>query len=555
MNIEIPIMLGLLQNVAILLSFSMLYDYFWARTVKSKSLFSKAGIGVIVGSFGILLLLTPMKLQEGLLFDTRTILLSVSGLFLGPMVTLVAMLVVGVYRFLLGGPGVWMGIATIVMSSFIGIYWYKFRKVKFAKNQVKELVIMGYVVHFLMLLCVFLLDEELIKPTFKIMTLPVIVIYPIATVLMGLLMVKQRQNHENKKALQISEERWHFAIDGSGDGIWDWNPLTDEVFYSNRWKEMLGYNSDEISNTAEVWRSLLHPDDKERVLAELQKLMNAEIELYIVEERLRCRDGTYKWILGRGKVMKRNKEGLPERIIGTQTDIHKIKLIEGSLRLSQEQLKKYAIHLQSVREEERLLLAREIHDELGQTLVALKIDIGMFRQKVLKAFNGNINAEFLRNFDQLLELVNTTLNTTRKIMTDLRPEVLNLLGIVDAARLLVKNFSERYQIECKFSTNTELPELGEEQSLALYRIFQEALSNIARHSGANCACVMINDQNSEINVIISDNGKGFNTAEKRNDSYGLIGIRERVSLLDGNFEINSEKDKGTELSIVFKVKS
>ena len=554
MNFETPIMLGLLQNVAILLSFSMFYDYFWTRSLKFKSLLSKTGIGMIVGFFGVLLILTPWKLQEGLVFDTRSILLSISGMFLGPMVTFVAMVVVSAYRLILGGPGVWMGIATIISSSLVGVYWYKFRRRNFVDGQIKELAVMGVIVHLFMLFSALLLPVELILPTMNNIALPVLVIYPVATVLMGLLLIRQRQNQENREALKISEERWHFAIDGAGDGLWDWNPVTDEVFYSNRWKEMLGYNKDEIPNESEIWRNLLHPDDREKVINELQKLISGDTELYMVEERLRCKDGTYKWILGRGKVMSRNEAGKPVRCIGTHTDIHKIKIIEESLRLSQEQLKKYAMHLHSVREEERLLLAREIHDELGQTLVALKIDIGMFKQKVLKATDINLHGDFLLNFDQLLELVNVTLNTTRKIMTDLRPEVLNLLGIVDATKLLVKNFSERYKIDCKFTTNIEMPDLNEQQSLALYRILQEALNNVARHSEANCACIVMDMVGSILKVTISDNGKGFDpNADIKDDSYGLIGIRERVSLLEGVLDITSEKGKGTDIRISFKV--
>lgn len=556
MNFDMTIILGLLQNVAILLTFSMLYDYFWVRSPKLKSLLSKVGIGLIVGFYGVLLMLTPWTFIEGVLFDTRSVLLSISGLFFGPIVTFVAMIIVSIYRLMLGGPGVWMGIAVIVSSSLAGIYWYKLRKKSFAVNPTRELAIMGVIVHVIMLLCTTLLPENLFLQTIKNMFVPIMTIFPVATVLMGLLMLKQKQNEENKKALKISEERWHFAIDGAGDGLWDLKPKKNEVFYSNRWKEMLGYHNDDLPNLPEIWHDLLHSEDKDRVQKELNKLLKGEIELFIVEQRLRCKDGTYKWILGRGKVMKRDEAGMPVRCIGTHTDINKNKLLEESLRLSQEQLKKYAMHLNSAREEERLLLAREIHDELGQILVALKIDIGMFKQKVLKALGENIHEDFLRNFDQIIELVNAILNTTRRIMSDLRPEVLNLLGIVDATKLLVRNFNERYQIDCKFTTNYEIHELSNKQSLVLYRIFQEALSNIARHSGADCACIVMDRQGDVMWVTISDNGMGFNIVQDiKENSFGLIGMRERVSLLDGNLEISSEIGKGTEIRLSFNIGS
>ena len=124
-----------------------------------------------------------------------------------------------------------------------------------------------------------------------------------------------------EEALRESDARWRFALDGAGDGLWDWNVATGEVYYSRRWKSMLGYADDELGNTAAVWEQLVHPDDLAMSVAASAAHVRGETDNYVVEHRMRCRDGTWKWILARGKVLEWVAPGKPGRIIGTHTDI------------------------------------------------------------------------------------------------------------------------------------------------------------------------------------------------------------------------------------------
>lgn len=121
--------------------------------------------------------------------------------------------------------------------------------------------------------------------------------------------------------LRRSNERWQFALDGADDGLWDWNPQTDEVFFSSRWKSMLGYEEHEIGSTKEEWSGRVHPDDLPCCYHDLDQHFRGETPIYHNEHRIRCKDGTYKWILARGKVIERNDGGAPVRIIGTHTDM------------------------------------------------------------------------------------------------------------------------------------------------------------------------------------------------------------------------------------------
>lgn len=150
---------------------------------------------------------------------------------------------------------------------------------------------------------------------------------------------ERRQIHQN---LRESEKRWQFALEGSGDGVWDWNPQTGEIFYSKRWKEMLGYSDTEIGNTLNEWNSRIHPDDRTRVFAETENHLRGKISVYSSEYRMRAKDGTYRWVLDRGQVMSRDVEGQPLRVIGTHSDISDRKRVEDALRWQEALLRSMA---------------------------------------------------------------------------------------------------------------------------------------------------------------------------------------------------------------------
>lgn len=129
------------------------------------------------------------------------------------------------------------------------------------------------------------------------------------------------ERRQAEQALKESEFRWKFAIEGSGDGVWDWNISTDEVQYSKRWKEMLGYAEDDILPTNQEWVTRIHPEDQQYVAETMQAYLEGKAPIYVVEYRLQCKDQRYKWILGRGMVVSHSADGKPLRMIGTHTDI------------------------------------------------------------------------------------------------------------------------------------------------------------------------------------------------------------------------------------------
>jgi two-component system, cell cycle sensor histidine kinase and response regulator CckA len=147
-----------------------------------------------------------------------------------------------------------------------------------------------------------------------------------------------------EEALRVSEERWQFALEGAGEGGWDWNAQTNEVVFSRRWKEMLGFEEHEIGNSLEEWEKRVHPQDKERVYAEIEKHFSGQVPVYVSEHRVKCKDGTYKWILDRGKVITRTNDGKPLRVVGTHSDLTARKQAEEALRESEELFRSIVEH-------------------------------------------------------------------------------------------------------------------------------------------------------------------------------------------------------------------
>ncbi|MDD2996750.1 MAG: PAS domain S-box protein [Paludibacter sp.] len=237
--------------------------------------------------------------------------------------------------------------------------------------------------------------------------------------------------------------------------------------------------------------------------------------------------------------------------ISIKEDITDRKTAEIALENSKDLLRKFASHLQTVREEEKIAIAREIHDDLGQNLVALKIEAGLLKNKIKNTNSSNHLVEISDRFDKIIGLVERTIKAARSIMNGLRPELLELNGFVSAAATYIHEFEDRYQINCEFLPDIEGIDLNAQQSLTLFRILQESLSNIARHAKASNVTVKLRREADKLLLEISDNGIGFDLQQNsgRQDSYGMLGMKERVVLLGGELNIGSEIGKGTKVSV------
>ena len=225
------------------------------------------------------------------------------------------------------------------------------------------------------------------------------------------------------------------------------------------------------------------------------------------------------------------------------------KQAETDLRNSRDQLRALAAKLQSVREEERKLITRDIHDELGQALTGFKMDLAWMRNR-LQTDDASSRAQLLQKIAEMGALVDSTANTIRKLCTELRPGILDDLGLTAAIEWQAREFTKRTGIRCAVTTQAENLALDSNQTTAAFRIFQEILTNVARHAEASKVNVRLEATGKEIVLEASDNGRGIRDSEiDGTKSLGLVGMRERALLLGGALELRGVPGEGTTVTV------
>jgi signal transduction histidine kinase len=231
-------------------------------------------------------------------------------------------------------------------------------------------------------------------------------------------------------------------------------------------------------------------------------------------------------------------------------DITEHKRAEAEVQASREQMRALARHLQAVREEERTLIAREIHDELGGALTGLKIDVSLLTRAVLKIENETVRTSLLAGMDSMIKFTDATIQTVRRIAMELRPGVLDDLGLVAALEWQLKDFEKRTGIRCEFFPPVEDISLDADLSTALFRIFQEALTNVARHSGATEVRVRLRADADSPVLEVEDNGKGIEKEKTLSSkSLGLLGMRERAQIFGGLITVTGTPGIGTKVTV------
>lgn len=336
------------------------------------------------------------------------------------------------------------------------------------------------------------------------------------------------------------------AVEQSPNAICITNPDAIIEYVNPKTVSLTGYSNDELINqNARIFSSGEKPKEE---YAQMWKTIKSG-KIWLGELHNKKKNGELYWEFTTISPIF-DSNGQITHFLAIKEDITERKRIEMALHNSEMELRKFASHLQNVREEEKVALAREIHDELGQILVALKIEMGLLKQKVVKNNSFYSSDDILNRFDRLVSLIDKTIKTTRRIMNGLRPELLEMHGILDAIKAFISEFEVRHQISCNFKYDITDDEMNQQQQLALYRILQEALNNIAKHSKATLVTIQLIKVDNTLKFEIIDNGIGFDINNSgRPDSYGMIGMKERVVLLEGNLNITSEKGKGTTVSI------
>jgi len=220
------------------------------------------------------------------------------------------------------------------------------------------------------------------------------------------------------------------------------------------------------------------------------------------------------------------------------------------VQTSREQLQALTNHLQTVRESEQKRIALEIHDELGQSLTGLKMGVHWLNRQILEKGNDALDGEVSAKLDELLVMIDSTISSIRRIATELRPSILDDFGLIAAVEWQVKEFEKMAGIPCSLKSDTDDVNLDPVASTAVFRIFQETLTNVTRHAQASSVDVELNTDNGKFSLTVVDDGIGIDPNGLRHKhSLGLMGIRERAKLVGGSVEIVPSATGGTEVRL------
>jgi PAS domain S-box-containing protein len=477
-----------------------------------------------------------------------------------------------------------------------------------------------------------------------------------------------------RHALDELEARWRFALEGAEHGVFDWNLRAGSIYRSPHYLALLGYGPHEVDTGGPASEQLIHPDDRARA----RKLWNAcaagRVSQFAEEFRLVRKDGGTIPALLSGGVVVRDADGAPARVIGTVTDVSRLKAAEAQVRESEvrldaivqsamdaiitvdaeqrivlfndaatrmfgidarqaagaplerllperfrhahrghlerfgrtgetgrrmglqqtlwalradgtefpieasishatiagaqlfsvilrditqrlaaeaeiershEQLRELAGAMHEVREAERTRIARELHDELGQALTALKMDVDLLQSLIPPE-----RSDVIERTAAMRGLLDFTVQTTRRISADLRPLVLDDLGLRAAAEWLVQQLRQRAQLSCELWIDASLGDVEEPYASTIFRVMQESLTNIAKHAQASHAAIRLEREGDEAVLTVRDDGVGMDQRdESKPRSFGLRGIRERVLVLAGEVRIVSRPGGGTTLVV------
>lgn len=343
--------------------------------------------------------------------------------------------------------------------------------------------------------------------------------------------------------LKINELRLKEAQAITHISHWEVDLNSEAQIWSDEMYRILGLDKNEVSPTRELFMSLIHPGDFEELNTKISEayyyLKSSGANFRFIRPDGSIRHGRSEWRVEYDENQK------PARLYGIFQDITEAKEAEIELRNTNEELHTLSQHLQSVREEERIHIAREIHDELGQQLTGLKMNIAWLH-KTLKTANDLVKEKLAG----AIELIDETVKSVRRISASLRPSMLDDLGLLAALEWHSKEVEKRSEIKVNFEAPVQEPELSIAAATGIFRIFQELLTNAVRHANAHLINATLQLKGDVLLLVVADDGAGMDlSAGRAKKTLGLLGIKERTFLLGGKFDLQSQPGKGTVVTI------
>ena len=353
------------------------------------------------------------------------------------------------------------------------------------------------------------------------------------------------ERHRAEAALRENEERLRLALAASSQGLYDLDVQTGATVVSPEYARMLAYEPHELEETNARWLARLHPDDRAPVGQAYADYIAGLRPDYRVEFRQRTKDGRWVWVLSLGKLVAWDAEGRPLRMLGTHTDITARKLAEEELRESREQIRRLAFVQEEAREAERKRVAGELHDELGGALTGIKMDLRWLTDRI-RSDADDVRARAA----QALALVDTTVDAVRRISAELRPGVLDDLGLAAAIQWQARDLQRRSGLAVGLTGLEAVPPLEAGPALAVFRILQEALTNVARHARATQIEISVATADGRLRLEIRDDGCGPRTsASRERPGLGILGMQERAAAWGGTVVIGGASPGGTVVTL------
>jgi len=335
-----------------------------------------------------------------------------------------------------------------------------------------------------------------------------------------------------REQLEQSRRRLTMALEASRMTAWEYDPAAETIAWVDRntLREKGGEPMGPV-RFADVLRHV-HPDERTMLLDLANRIIN-EGGSFSVEFRMFAKNGSIRWMLGKGELLRKDGESGPGKIAGVTLDV-------SELKRTQVELQELAKRLMEAHEEERRRISRELHDDIGQRVALLGIELDLVRQ-------------LLHEHDGLRERVERAQLATGELGTDLHQlshalhsSKLKYLGLPAALRELCTRMADKHSLAIQLDYEEQKLSLPEEEALALFRVAQEALNNVVRHSRATSVRIALSYTANEVRLLVCDDGSGFDPSSKTS-GIGLIGMRERMRAVLGDFQIISAPGAGTEI--------
>ena len=368
------------------------------------------------------------------------------------------------------------------------------------------------------------------------MVLSALLIYFVSKELYGNI---EKARREQEQALL----RYNVLGMATNDAVWDLNFKTEECFTNRTLQEIFGYAAHELTDNNIWWQNNLHPDDRERVMGKLDGKLRDGGTIWQDEYRFRCKNGEYKTVFDRGFII-RDSKGNPERLIGAMQDVTEHRslqqeLIDQKVKHTHEM----AQCIINAHEAERKKLAEELHDNVNQLLGVVKLYVE-HAQVDLPGKN-----DILKKSAEYLDLV---IREIRQLSKSLTPPTLSLNGLVASISDMISSIEQARNIRIDLNTlQFDETLLSSPKQLMTYRIIQEQLNNVLKHSQADHVSIQLSQSGGVVHLVINDNGVGFDSQQMK-QGLGLNNIRSRLEIVRGNMHIESQPGGGCTLMVDFE---